>query len=834
VNRYLNRAWRVRALVIACLFALYPASLQGDEEDPEPWSPAPVVTPVASAGPWDGLVLGDPWLDEPSELPFADASEDLNLNDGLRFRDLDVIRLVNFSVGSYQPSDFGRATSPQSKLAPPSLPIATQGAAPATQPGQAPSTTQTQPASPTTPTTVVATSFGSTPPQDPGSDLISGGEARLISATETAQILKQSVSIPTIEVRRRSPIDFDPYVRGYHFGQNYTQADGALWRPVRSDLDTALSKLDPSLIDNVIVIPGPYGLRYGPGFAFIDVVTSATPRYENAPEVHNRMGVTTRGNGGQFYGRDTVYGGGSDWGFAVNYGNRVGSDYKSGNGRKIPGSYSAQNFLGQLGFDLSEDSRIEFRYNRVDQTDTEYAGQFFDVDFLGSDAYSLNLVHEDPGHPWDRLVIGGWYNRTRFVGSTDRSDQKSPGFNVIDRVEDALGAGFRGHTNGDITSIGGRSVFTFGDDEEQHVSLGADFRYLSQSLEEMFDVTGNPSFGTNMPGARMADPGLFAEWSIPVGEYWTTALGGRVDWAHTAARAEEVRATTSLPGGTSELMQNDVLYSFYLTNDVVLTDNLNGRFGFGHGQRPPTLLERYADGIFLGIIQSGFSRVIGDPTLRKERAWQLDASLSYDNCGWRGRLSGFHSWILDYVTYTGNEVSTVEGARLLRSINAELATLTGFEMYGERDLTERLTAFGSLRYVDGRDREIDMPLAAIYPLEGRAGLRLVDRTGGNKWGLEFGARIVDNQDRLGALRIGTTSVTDIITLEESTPGFSVLNLRGYLNVTDNLHVVAGIDNLTDRNYLEHLSLRLPDTGRFVGTRVLEPGLIPFVNIEWVH
>ena len=117
-------------------------------------------------------------------------------------------------------------------------------------------------------------------------------------------------------------------------------------------------------------------------------------------------------------------------------------------------------------------------------------------------------------------------------------------------------------------------------------------------------------------------------------------------------------------------------------------------------------------------------------------------------------------------------------------------------------------------------------------MEGRAGLRIVDRDDGRKWGMEMSARIVDNQDRLGGLRIGTTSIIDLIDLEVPTAGFATFHVRGYYNVTDSLHLVAGIDNVFDRNYLEHLSLRLPDVAGFTGTRVLEPGFSPYLTVEW--
>ena len=62
---------------------------------------------------------------------------------------------------------------------------------------------------------------------------------------------------------------------------------------------------------------------------------------------------------------------------------------------QIPSSYSTQNFLFQLGFDLSDDTGIEIRYERVDDSDHEYPGQIFDVNFMGTDALNLSYFSHD-------------------------------------------------------------------------------------------------------------------------------------------------------------------------------------------------------------------------------------------------------------------------------------------------------------------------------------------------------------------------------------------------------------------------------------------------------
>ena len=71
--------------------------------------------------------------------------------------------------------------------------------------------------------------------------------------------------------------------------------------------------------------------------------------------------------------------------------------------------------------------------------------------------------------------------------------------------------------------------------------------------------------------------------------------------------------------------------------------------------------------------------------------------------------------------------------------------------------------------------------------------------------VEFSARIVDNQDRVASSL-----------LEKETPGFTTYDLRGYWQATDRLLLIAGVENLTDKHYREHLDLR-------TGYGVYQPG-----------
>lgn len=679
--------------------------------------------------------------------------------------------------------------------------------------------------------------------------------ASILSVTppiDTTQAITEASGTDTVRAQRRSPVAFDPRVRGFKQGQIYAQADGAFWRSAREDLDSMLSKISPSNMAGIRVINGPYGVKYGPGFAFIDVETAATPRYDCGPETHNTFGLNYRTNGNGWYGYETIEGGSSNYGFRFGYGNRNGIDYEAGNGERIPSSYLNQDFLGQFGYDINPFQRVEFRYQHLDQTDTEYFGKFFDIEALIVDGFTVRLVDESPTGPWTRFNIDGWYNRTDFHGNTGDPTTVNGKTLTIDRVERALERAlggpeqvyFWGDTNGFLASTGGRATMIFGDEDEANLSIGADARYMTQRINEHFSAASSGTnganialadlddFGTNQPYSAVVNPGAFVELALPWRSYWTTTIGARADWLHSDARESEIRTDSSLPGFDGDMARNNSMYAFFLSNDIDLDEYWSVDASFGHAHRPPTLTERYADGVFLGLFQNGFTRVIGNPDLNPERAWQVDLGLKADYGDVRGGVRGFYSWILDYATYDVAQVGAGGplGAQLAHNVPTDLATIAGFEIDGAIDWNEYLTLFGSLAYIEGRDEIIDAPLTGIYPLEGRIGFRLHDGSDENRWGFEFFGRIVDDQNRLGGLRSGP----NIVTVEDETPGFTVWHMRGYWAATRNVRFTGGIENVFDRNYLEHLDLRLPASpiDGIPELRLLAPGITPYVGMEW--
>lgn len=661
----------------------------------------------------------------------------------------------------------------------------------------------------------------------PSSDILPGAESTLRVTTDTGNLLGKSPLGLGIGTQRRTPIVTDSRIRGETVGQQL--ASGSYWFPARQDLDTLLSKIDSRIVQDVIVIKGPYSAIYGPGFSFYDVELLGAPRFPNGRETHGSTNLDYQTNGQHWYGRQTLWGGAEDWGFRVGYGHRTGNDYDSGNGTDIPSSYKSRDLDVALGMDLSPDSHLDFSFLRLDQTDVEFPAQAFDMDFLVTDGYELTYVLENQVY-FDRLALDTWYNRTRFAGDSQRIGKRRQ----IPELDDPLQ--FLGFTDVDAMSTGFRLAMSWGEPDDAQVTAGLDLRRLGQQLNEanISPVLGtswaDQNFNFPIPRSHATNPGVFLEGIVPLAERLTVKTGARLDWV--ATDAVKTVANTDLDGnGAIDDLEQSLgggfsqhfdLWSAFVTAEYALDPNWTAVGGLGYAMSPPTLTELYAGAPFLAILQQGFTKVLGNPNLSAQRLWQVDLGLNADYDRLHGGVRGFHAWIGDYITFEtwGNFPGLSDPSLLVQFINTDLATLAGGEAYGACDWNDWLTAFGTLSYVEGRDQTRGIrgafdtpffsyapqePLPGIAPLESRVGLRLHSPDENQPWAVEFAARIVDNQDRVASSLF-----------EQESPGFTTYDVRGYWQATDRLLLIAGVENLTDKQYREHLDLR-------TGYGVYQPG-----------
>jgi outer membrane receptor protein involved in Fe transport len=428
----------------------------------------------------------------------------------------------------------------------------------------------------------------------------------------------------------------------------------------------------------------------------------------------------------------------------------------------------------------------------------------------------------------DRLEASVWYNRTVLEGSAQRPGKRAtfPFFVFIDYI---------GFTDVDAMSTGGRAAARWGNENDGELTAGVDLRYLKQELNEFSsgDQGAGPFINANspIPKSHWSNPGLFVEAALPSTESFVVHAGGRADWVSANIDADEAdlemlgirqpQRSASEILGTSEFDRDDVLGMGFVSVDGVAEGAWNPGVSLGYAERAPNLTERYAIEPFMFLLQNGLNTVTGDPLLDKERAIQVDLRATQQAEFTRNLVRVFHLWTHDFITF--ENIGVVPGPPLgevvqvqLRYINTRLATFWGAEALSELDLTDRITAFGNLKYVQGTNQAIDEPLPSILPIESIVGLRFGDRRGRQRWGVEAFGRVTDNQSRVA-----------VSLLESVTPGFTTWTLRSFYRPNDVLMLTAGVENFTDKAYREHLDFRSFDGA----IQILQPGANFYVSGE---
>lgn len=709
------------------------------------------------------------------------------------------------------------------------------------------------------------------------SELVFGSEGKFRVTTDGGNLLGKSPFAPSVRVQQRTPIITDPRVRSDRYAR--LLASGSYWAPARQDLDTLLSKVDSRIIRDIIVIKGPYSVQYGPGFDFVDFEFYETPRYECGYEAHGLSSIEYKTNGEQIYGRQAFWGGGSNWGYRVGYGHRTGNDYDTGHAadgsffqpESLPTSYNSRIFDAAIGYDLAPDRHLEFVYLRLDQTNVEFPGLVFDINSLKTDGYEVKYTVEDQVH-FDLMTAEAWYNRTEFDGDTSR-----PGKNIqIPAIRDdfELAPDQFLVTNVDGMSAGYRVAFTWGQMGCPQWTLGTDYIRQSTQLNDIVperdSVTGLPpplppvvtlpERNFPIPRSHSDDFGLFVERSCPVNDCLSVRMGARIDIVESDADdfVPGLGEIVGFPPTLVEMSLSDIKQaglrqhftpvSLFATADYRLNCCWTLTAGAGYAVRPPDLTELYAAGPFIGVLQPGLSFVEGDPELDPERLTQIDLGLHGDFCSFRLGVNAFHAWINDYIIFDDIGIAPMlpgfEPGQTFQRVafgNTDLATLTGFELSAEYDISCCLSAFALSSFVEGRDHDRsapsrigalirddlgfppaprsqvdgvdEEPLPGIPPLEARLGLRWHEPVDAPTWAIELEARIVDAQDRVAASLF-----------EQRTGGFTIWNLRSYWQATEHLLLIAGVENFTDQFYREHLDYRS-------GRGVYRPGISFYFSSE---
>ncbi|MGD2131508.1 MAG: TonB-dependent receptor [Maricaulaceae bacterium] len=346
------------------------------------------------------------------------------------------------------------------------------------------------------------------------------------------------------------------------------------------------------------------------------------------------------------------------------------------------------------------------------------------------------------------------------------------------------------------------------------------------------DVTitnpNNPAFYLNsLPDITLQRSGVFAEWTGSLGVF-EAEFGLRADRHQAEAGLAEVGA--AVPMGPTMLAaafnaadrtREDTTVDAVARLWTRPEDGLSWRFTLARKTRAPGYLERFA---WLPTNASGGladgNIYVGDLALEPETAWIAEAGFDYRTRDAYVRPTAFVRQVDDYiqgvsfddtpgVADTPQEmVAAMNGDPTpLRFANVD-ARLYGVDVDAGLNLSAAWRVDATASYVRGERRDINDNLYRVAPANLTVGLTY----DASDWSATLETRAVAEQSEVSA----TNS-------EAETPGYVILNLYGEWAVADGVELSAGVENLLDHTYRDHLAGYNRIAGSDVGLGERLPG-----------
>ncbi|MFW6206314.1 MAG: TonB-dependent receptor domain-containing protein [Gemmatimonadota bacterium] len=647
---------------------------------------------------------------------------------------------------------------------------------------------------------------------------LSEREVRESNPKDAGQLLR---NLSGVDAVRRGALGLDPVVRGLRETEVGTYLDGTRMFPAGPGrMDSPLTHLDPSAVQAIQVVKGPYALTWGAG-------NLSAIRVETAP-------LQTRGeeamSGSISAGYDSnieaseVSGSFSDRSGAVSYWAhgawRQGNDYNPGGSDDvvIPADFSSYEGRAKLGLEVGETSLLTVSGGYQDQGQIDFPGRLMTALFFYASNASVEWRTERPDGLLRNLEVLAYRNRVSH--GMDNREKPSATMNDVE-------------VDSDIEVLGGRAAADLVDGPWS-IRVGGDVYTADRNAERATTPLMGPDAGNTTtlviwPDAAITDLGVFGRVSRTFESGVDLAGTVRVDqvWADAVDPSVSFLDFLSRVDGSQDLDATETNLSVALTAGFELGSRWNLSLGLGSAVRTADATERYSD--HQPSTKSQFSaEFMGNPNLDPERSNQVDIWLEGRFPSVALQLNAFGRRVSDYITLALTDEEKIRPSPIFpdavyRYVNGE-ATFYGSEASLTYALSDVLTADVGASYLWAEETvfpttdasvEVEEPAIGIAPTTADVGLRYEDVRG--RYFLEGTARLVGEQTRVAETRG-----------ESASPGYGTFDLRAGLAPLRGINVRLGAENLLDKRYVNHLNSRNP----FTGEPVPEPGRVLYVDVSY--
>ncbi|MEO5358228.1 MAG: TonB-dependent copper receptor [Nitrospirae bacterium YQR-1] len=629
-----------------------------------------------------------------------------------------------------------------------------------------------------------------------------------VPAHDGAEYLK---SIPGFSIIRKGGTDGDPVLRGMSGSRLNILLDGQqIFGGCGGRMDPPTAYVFPESYDRITVIKGPESVLNGAGSSAGAVL------YEREIKRFKTPGITFNGSltAGSFGRNDQVADirGGVEKGYAQFTATRTDSDdYKDGNGNTVHSYYTRWSSSAAVGWTPNSDTLLELSAIKSDG-EAAYADRTMDGSKFDRENIALKFTRENISNVWKKLEAQLYYN---YV------DHVMDNYNLRTNT-----SGMYSAMNPDRLTVGGHIKSTLAVSDIASMVVGLDTKHdihtgrMVMNAKSAAAATSTYESASRNEDMRFKQYGVFGETTFILSKDSLIVGGLRLDLHEALDSRSCVGGGTmckSNPNNTKGMWDRDALPSGFIRYEGQLGNNLGVWYaGIGHAERFPDYWERLQYDSSATSTSTGKSAFL---TTNPEKTTQFDIGLNWKSGRWSGSLAGFAGKINDYILIRWSPSPT-----LTRNIDA---TVLG----GEGDVTYRFTdtikTTASLAYVYGQNDTDHKALAQQPPLEFKLSGEYDNKI------FSFGAlwRLVASQDRYDA---GSGNIVQNGMDIGSTPGFGVLSINGGWRPTKIVQLTAGLDNVFNQNYAEHLSKSYATVPGYVtpaNTRIYEPGRSVWIKMN---
>jgi iron complex outermembrane receptor protein len=589
--------------------------------------------------------------------------------------------------------------------------------------------------------------------------------------------LEQNPAISSI--KKSGSYGFDPIFRGFKYDQLNIVIDGgqSTMAACPNRMDPPASQISLNMINRVEILKGPHSLRYGNSFGGTFHFISPDPTYTEKVKTFGRVSGSYESNGS--VGRtEAMIGVRQKWfNLKVLGSHSTGFDYTDGDGKKVPAEFTRSSIGTTIDFRLTEKQNLSLSVTNNIAADVDFPT--LPMDLRKDNTLLLNAKH---------TVI---FNNKVF------NSLKSMAFgSFVDHVMDNLTKSidprmFNATTYAQTKSYGGRTEARF-NFTSAWAFAGVDLRINEQEgTRDRSFLTGpmaNKTVTDNVwQDGFMQQMGAFGEFHANAsGYYFVVALRLDINNSEIKAPAPEFSEINPIT------KQNYLNLSASIGATHNLTSNNSLGLWIGRAQRSGSLTELYINFFPVGL---DAYEMVGNPALKPEVNNQVDFNYKWQPKTAIIDINIFASYLTDYISSEIKEEYTTRmpnspGVR--QYMNIDKALMTGFEISWKQQLIWKIDHRISATYTYAENLETNNALPEIPPMEFQ--YKLNGSYFNNKLKPEISLRHVLSQNRIDESFGETTS-----------PSFTLIDVKASYAVGNVLVLSAGILNVFNQAYYEHLS-----------------------------